>query len=435
MKKNYDFVIAGGGTAGCAAAFIAGKYGKSVLLVEKSSQLGGAMTSGLVIPGMHTSDNQINTEFFSALVKKLNSMGGQVTYQSNPAWFNPQLNKIALDSLLSDVNVDILFNSKITELIGSNAPNLIKKVKIVSEMLSVCIGATNIIDATGNCELGILTNSEFQKDEQNFQPISLRFEMSGIDMKTFSKWLLETDSDRNVTSSEIVDGQIHLSTAYTWDKGKKWALSPLFDDAVSKGVLKDTDRNYFQIFTIPNMPSSISFNCPRLLSNTEINPLDVEASSKALIDGRSAILRISKFCQKYFKGFKNAYISNIANQLGIRVSRRIVGRYVYTVDDLRSGRKFKNPVVISDYPIDVHSNKKDASVLEMTKQEYQLPIEALMSKNIDNFFVIGRCLSADFYAQGALRIQPSCFSMGEGLIKGIINGTVQSILSSENIVV
>ncbi len=51
--------------------------------------------------------------------------------------------------------------------------------------------------------------------------------------------------------------------------------------------------------------------------------------------------------------------------------------------------------------------------------EYQLPIESLMSKDYDNLFVAGRGLSADYMAQGALRVQGSCFSMGEAVAKYI----------------
>ena len=110
----------------------------------------------------------------------------------------------------------------------------------------------------------------------------------------------------------------------------------------------------------------------------------------------------------------------MADMIGVRVSRRIKGKYIYTIDDLRSGRKFEHPVVVSDYPVDVHSNKRAESRLEKV-QDYQLPIESLMSADIDNLFVAGRCLSADFLSQGALRVQGSCFSMGEGAAKYIAN--------------
>ena len=155
---------------------------------------------------------------------------------------------------------------------------------------------------------------------------------------------------------------------------------------------------------------SIAFNCPRLLNN------DI-SRSEAYINGRESILRLSNFCREYFPGFEKAYISSIANSLGIRVSRRVKGKYIYTQDDLLSGKKFDNPVVISNYPIDIHSKDKNSSKLEKVYKEYQLPIESLIVD--DNLFVIGRCISADFEAQGALRIIPSCFSMGEGLAKYI----------------
>ena len=143
-----------------------------------------------------------------------------------------------------------------------------------------------------------------------------------------------------------------------------------------------------------------------MLLNNPLNPY---------IEGRASILRLSNFCKKYLPGFKNAHISSIANSLGVRVSNRVRGKYIYTVEDLRNGKTFEKPVVISNYPIDVHSDKKDSSKLEKVYKEYQLPIESLIVK--DNLFVIGRCISADFEAQAALRIIPSCFSMGEGLAK------------------
>jgi len=143
--------------------------------------------------------------------------------------------------------------------------------------------------------------------------------------------------------------------------------------------------------------------------------------SNSYIEGRSAIFRISEFCKKYLKGFENAYISSIANTLGVRISNRFRGKYVYKYDDLINGKKFSNPVLISNYPVDIHSDKKDNSTLKKVLKEYQLPIESLISNDYDNLFIIGRCLSADFKAQSALRIIPSCFSMGEGVAKYIAN--------------
>lgn len=426
--NKYDVIIIGGGTAGCAAAYTAGKLGLKTLLIERKVHLGGTITSGLVVPAMKCGDNQINTEFYSDLTAELNKLGGQATYQDNPGWFNPELTKMALDNLMLKANVEVFFDTHIQDVIVKDRK--IKRIIISKEILSVyndeiesgkeklsvSIGARYVIDATGDCEIGKLCGCKFLEEKDEHQPVSLRFMMGGVDVPHFAVWLKNYDPDRNVTTVEDVDGFIHLSTAYTWDKDKKWALAPLFDDAVKKGILKDHDRNYFQIFTVAGMPTTIAFNCPRIVDYA--NNLEVKNISKALILARRIIYRLAEFCRIYLPGFENSYISNIADMLGIRVSRRIKGKYVYTIDDVKSGKKFEHPVVVSNYPIDVHSKKRGKSTLHIV-QDYQLPLESLMSDDIDNLFVAGRCISADFMAQGALRVQASCFSMGEGVARYI----------------
>ena len=404
---KYDVTIIGGGTAGCACAYIAGKLGLKVLLVEKNSFLGGSITSSLVIPAMKTSDNAINTEFFDTLYSELEAVDGAITYcDGNKGWFNPELTKIILDKMMIDAHVDVLFESsieKIEEKLSSYIVTIDDNNIFSSEQgLLNPIETIYLVDATGDAKICEKLNCEFL--EKKSQPINLRFIMSGVDVEKFSAWIMELDKDRDVTTSCVVNGKTYLSTAYTWDSGKNWALKPIFKQAIEENILTEADSNYFQLFSVAGTPDSIAFNAPRLL-----NP------QNPYIEGRASILRLSKFCKKYLKGFENAYISSIANSLGVRVSNRVKGKYVYTQDDLRNGKKFEHPVVISNYPIDIHSDKKDSSKFEKVYKEYQLPIESLIVR--DRLFVAGRCISADFEAQAALRIIPSCFSMGEGLAK------------------
>lgn len=414
---NYDVIVVGGGTAGCACAYTLGKLGLKTLIIEKNSFLGGTMTSALVTPAMNTVSGD-NTNFYKELTKRLSKLGGQATYSDgNPGWFNPELLKIVLDEMMSHAKVDVIFDSEIDDIICEK--NHIKKVKLNSDILSVYIETKYVIDSTGDCNFSKKLNCNFLNKDDEFQPNNLRFIMSGINIKQFSDWIMEFDKDRNVTTSAVINGQIHLSTAYTWDTDKKWALRPFFEDAVKKKILKYKDTSYFQVFTVPGMFGALAFNTPRIVCTPEINPLDPIARSKALQSGRQSILRIANFSKTYLIGFENAYISSIANSLGVRVSRRIKGKYVYTIEDLRSGKEFENPCLTSNYPVDIHSNKKNSSVLEMQKKNYTLPLEALISADYDNLFVIGRCISADFQAQAALRIIPSCFSMGECIAKYI----------------
>ena len=405
--NKYDVTIVGGGTAGCACAYIAGKLGLKVLLIEKNSFLGGSITSALVVPAMKTSDNAINTEFFDALYNKLHSIGGAITYSDgNKGWFNPELTKIVLDEMMQEAHVEIRFESEVTKIEENLSSYIVtinsNKIFLCNNTLLHPVETTYLVDATGDAKICEKLNCEFL--EKKYQPINLRFIMSGVDVEKFSNWIMEFDKDRDVTTSCIVDGKTYLSTAYTWDSGRNWALKPLFKQAIEDEVITEADSNYFQLFSVAGTSDSIAFNCPRLLKPQ--NPY---------VEGRASIFRLSNFCKKYLNGFENSYISNIANTLGVRVSNRVKGKCIYTQEDLKSGKRFEHPVVISNYPIDIHSDKKDSSKLEKVYQEYQLPIESLIVK--DNLFVVGRCISTDFESQGALRIIPSCFSMGEGLAK------------------
>lgn len=423
MKNNYDVIVVGGGTAGVSCAWNLGKRGFKTLLIEKNSYLGGSITSSLVIPAMKTSENNINTDFFEELYKNLREINGAITYcDNNKGWFNPELTKIALDILMQEANVDVIYESFVTNI--NTKKNKILSVCIDSicndnnslffnKVLSSPIETKYLVDTTGDAKICQKLNCNFLENSDNkTQPMSLRFIMSGVDSDKFAKWIMDFDRNRDITTSCNIDGYTYLSTAYTWDSTTNWALKPLFEQALQEKVLISTDCNYFQLFSIAGTKDSVGFNAPRLIEK-------YSCISEAYKEGRLSILRLSNFCKKYLPGFENAHISQIAPSIGIRVSKQVKGKYVYTYEDLITGKAFKNAVLISNYPVDIHSEKKDSSTLEKVDIEYQLPLESLMVEGFDNLFVAGRCISADFKAQAALRIIPSCFSMGEGLAKYI----------------
>ena len=417
MKTKYDVIIAGGGTSGVSCAYIAAKSGLSVLLIEKNSYLGGAITSSLVIPAMKTSENAINTDFFNELYKNLSEINGAITYcDGNKGWFNPELTKIALDKMMLDTAVDVIFDSYIADINTEGNQILSVYINTIDDNNRTCyyqellspIETRYLIDATGDAKICQKLNCEFLNKNFETQPTSLRFIMSGINVEEFSSWLMELDKDRDVTTACKIDGYTYCSTAYTWDNSK-WALKPVFERAIADNIITNEDANYFQLFSVAGTPDSIAFNAPRLLHD------------ESYMEGRARVLRLSLFCRNYLKGFENAYISSIADSIGVRVSNRVKGKYIYTIDDLLTSKTFSNPVVVSNYPVDIHSKDKDSSTLQKVYKEYQLPLESLQVDGYNNLFVIGRCISTDFKSQAALRIIPSCFSMGEGLAKYLAN--------------
>lgn len=461
MDNIFDVVIIGGGVSGCSCAWNSAKRGLKTLLIEKKSYLGGAISGGLVLPMMKTQDKDINVEFYNELIKNMQLYDAQITYgDGNKGWFNPEMLKMVLEEMLTMAGVKILYNSDIYDITTSQNASIMEKLKDVLTYNNKTVAETyndkkiksllikrnvlsyyvekkhndkhavenfknlflniyskNFVDASGDAIISELLNLPMQPDNDKKQPETLRFIMSNVDIKTFSMWLMQTDLDRSVTNVVSTSkDEFYLTTAYTWDKDKNWGLRDIFNTAIRNGDLEEEDTAYFQIFAIAKMPGAIAFNCPQI---DEALPYE-----EKLISGRKAIYRLANFCKFYFPGFENAYISQISDELGVRVSNRPLAIYNYTVEDIKNSKTFKNPALYSDYPIDIHSNEKKKFAFTKTTG-YELPIESLISAEFNNLYNIGKAIGADYQAQGALRVQKPCFSMGEAVAKRIAATTKQ----------
>lgn len=408
---NYDICIVGAGPAGCACAYVASKLGLKTLLVEKNNYLGGLMTGGLVIPVMK-SDSELNNEFYFELIKYAKKYNAQIEYKDgNKGWFNPNLLKIVLDNMLKDVGVDIMFETYPRKVFYKD--KIINYIEFESNMLSLPIYSKYYLDSTGDSKIFSLLNEKCFNENSEKQPSSLRFIMSGVNISELENFLLEIDSNRSVTDSYKTNDQIMLTTACTWDN-KKWNLKGIFDKAIKNNDLKPFDSAYFQLFGVPYAKGSIAFNCPRMVDFDQNNPIE---HANALIEARNSIFRISNFMIKYFKGFENAYISQIADLTGYRETNTILAKKQAIFDELTNKTDIE-PILTSNYPIDIHSNKKNQSKLTQSEQIF-IGIESLISKNYSNLYAAGRNLGADRLIHASLRTQNSCMAMGEAVAKDV----------------
>lgn len=457
--EQCDVLVAGGGSAGVSAAVSAARSGAKTVLIEKSTFLGGMATGALVTPMMKNaldaSKNKVTLSltkglFLEVCDRLVKAGGGAAFKDGNPGWFNPEVYKWVLDEMCTETNVKLMFDCQIISAQVENK-NL-KKIFLINKGGCFSIAAKEFIDCTGDGDLISLSGVSYESGgdlcESNYQAkdvarsnilsienekeksrlsrdfsgikrqaMSLRFMMSGVEIVTLAKWLTENDKSNDSPVYYLENGDILLSTAYTFEKD--WTLKTFFIKALEKNELRKEEAAYFQIFSVPGSPGLIAFNCPRITpKDKNLDPLNNEDTSWLLVEGRQMIKHISNFCKKYIPGFERSYVCQIAPLIGVRESRRLIGQYVLTADDILGGEKFEDSIANSNWPIDIHPSKlNQKGQLRHPKAGdfYQIPLRSLLPKEdeIKNLIVAGRCLSATFEAQGSARIQANCWAMGE----------------------
>jgi hypothetical protein len=408
IADEVDVLVVGGGTAGAVAAIAAGRMKVKTLIIEQFGFLGGSQTGALVTPMMHNQVNgiQLNPGIGMEIMERLHLTGD--TGGDNLGWFNAEMLKYILDDFVSEANVATRFHTLASDAIVNQG--VIQGIIVESKSGRQAILANQVIDCTGDADIAVRAGAPFSsgRDEDGMnQAMSLRFHLGNIDLPKFCKFMNTIAPDRKYEHHPN-----HLHTASVW--GTDWALVKYFEQGVKSGILKRSDGDYFQLFSVPGRPNELSFNCPRI--SDRVKGYDVTDLTYAQQEGRKKIRRLLAFMRKYFPGFEKAYIVFTAPMVGVRESRRIKGEYILSIDDILNARKFPDPVARNNYPVDIHNPKGTGTKFysQLKPGEYhEVPYRCLIPLKIDNLLVAGRCISATFEAQSSIRIQSDCYAFGQ----------------------
>jgi hypothetical protein len=125
--------------------------------------------------------------------------------------------------------------------------------------------------------------------------------------------------------------------------------------------------------------------------------------------------QIAAFLRRYVPGFEHAYVAQSGPHTGVRETRRIVGDYRLTAEDVLEGRKFDDVVARGAYPMDIHNPKGSGTVLKRLRpgEAYDIPLRALLPRNVDGLLVAGRCLSGSHEAHSSYRVMPIVMATGQ----------------------
>jgi len=374
-----EVLVAGGGPAGIGAAVGAAKAGASVLLVEQYGFLGGMATAGLVNPFMNffAGEKQLIKGAFQELLDVMKEWGGYGLPGMATRAFDPELFKLAADTLMLYHAVRLLFHSFVcgAEVEGDR----IRRVLLMGKSGPLSVEAKVFVDTTGDADLAALSGAPWEfgrKEDGLVQPLTTNFNVAGV------------DEGRVPPTSEI---------------------TAIYNKLKAEGAITNPREDVLLFGTTRR--GEIHFNTTRI---THIDATNVLDFTKAELEGRRQVWEMFNFLKIKVAGFENSYIISIGPQVGVRETRRIVGDYVLTAEDVLGARKFDDGIALNNYPIDIHNPAGTGTVLKHLKpgEFYSIPYRCLTPKKIANLIVGGRPISTTHEAHSSSRVMPIACATG-----------------------
>src|SRR5690606_7315548 len=101
--------------------------------------------------------------------------------------------------------------------------------------------------------------------------------------------------------------------------------------------------------------------------------------------------------------------------IGVRETRRTVGDYLLTADDLLSARKFPDVIARGAYPVDIHNPAGKGTIFKNIPPDdaYDIPLRALLPRGVERVLVAGRCISGTHEAHSSYRVMPIAMATGQ----------------------
>ncbi len=409
VSADVDVLVAGGGPAGIAAALSAARNGARVLLVEKMGFLGGSATAAQVPAFAPFSDRtksvvrgigwEVLTEMLARLGCPVPDPNVYVVPQdkSRMDWvpIDVETLKCLYDDLCERAGVEVLFHTFVPEVVKDG--DCLSGV-VLANKDGLCLAHAKVfIDATGDADLAARAGCPFHQGDETGA-------MQGM-----------------TTCFTVANGSREAYLGYVYQTGDGF-LARLVAEARAAG---DYDLPDASLVGLSFKNETVAgANMGHVYGHDSTNARSVSAAER---EGRRIVQKLLPFLRKYVPGQQDLFLVSTGPHIGVRESRRIVGDYTLTLDDYLACRTFPDDIARCAYFIDIHAvtSEKAARAKNISdggeKKSYALPpgkshgipYRCLLPQGLENLLVAGRSLSADRAVQGAARVMPFCFAMGE----------------------
>lgn len=418
---EYDVVVLGGGPAGMAAAVAAARAGRATLLVERYGFLGGMGTAAGVTnfcglhANVHGDIRQVVHGVADDLLARIDRLGGlnaphNLFGKTVAQAYDTAAYKIAADDLMLAAGVSVLFHAVGTGVLMAS-PRHVQALLLETKSGRLAVRGRAFIDCSGDGDLAAWAGAAFEKGDGHGNMLypSTMFRLNGVDPER---------------------------------AGNAWEVIPrLMAQAEAEGRYKFPRKGAI----VRPQKSGIEWRVNLTqLANPQGNAMDgtdaVELSEAEVL-GRRQIADVAGFL-KEVPGFENSYIVDIAPQVGIRETRRVLGEYMLTESDVLECASFDDTIGVNGWPLELHLKgdvefrwPKIPESRGFNHLPYRMTVPLVGAAppqagdapssgrakplgepvTLDNLWVAGRCASMTHEAQSAARVTGACFVMGQAV--------------------
>jgi hypothetical protein len=415
--READVVVVGGGPAGVAAALAAARGGAKTILVERYGHLGGMATGGLVILIPHMSDGtdkQQVTGICQEIIGRLDVLGaaihpryedlGSKSGRLIKRWqdylffviegrirlsvlVDPEIMKCVLNDMMEEAGVTLFLHSWGVEPLMEG--NEVRGVIFESKSGRQAILSRVVIDATGDGDLFASAGAPFDGNldpKARISRMALIFQIANVDTKKFGRFMTE-------------EKERYGELMYELESLGGYSL-------ILRGPRKDVVwvNNYFPKWAPNYMKNFVKEAAGASSGKGILSALSFEDLTWVEVNARKGMLVTYNFLKKHVPGYEKSFIMNVAPQIGTRGSRRLLGEYLVTEKDMRTGVVHDDTIALCP---SIDGNVSPAH------PHMCIPYRSLVPQKIENLLVAGRCFSSDLVANDVLNIIPFCVQMGQ----------------------
>lgn len=399
MLAETDVLVIGSGPAGLAAAVAAAREEAEVILLERYGFFGGNITGALVesIAWYRHEGTVEGGGIGMEFEQRTAEMGGAYEDpESVGRLIDADIFKCTADEMLREAGAVPLLHCLATEPIVEEGR--IRGVITESKSGRQVILARRVIDASGDADIAARAGAPFrQADKGKLMSVSTGFGVSGVDTEAF--WAHITTSPARIGdwAEKTAGKEDDLFSAYFRDE---------FEKAREEGLLpKDsTLEGYWHAITRAG-----EVNGMNLVRIRNIDPTDVWDLTRAEIEGRRQALQALEVLKRYTPGFEQAKLRTFGPAVGIRESRKIIGRYELTGTDVAGQARFEDTVGIFPEFLDAFGIVH----IPTTGRYFHIPYGILVPQKVDNLLVAGRSVAGDRISHSATRQMMCCTVTGE----------------------